>query len=362
MGGSGAPLWTVYAIGMNPRNFHVTEAALVHNTWPKPKTFQKMIWSTNYTRLACLTVNTLFWAGKDFAPKAIIDGKNIQDYLQDHYINACRHLAQRIHHAEGLEDDVVIGWESLNEPNRGLIGYENIEAIPSQQKLQLGTSPTAFQAMLTGAGRACEISEWAFGAMGPRRTGQKLIDPKGTMAWLSADDDAINYDQKYGWERDPQWRLGECIWAQHGVWDFKTGKALRSNYFASNPRTGKALPGYEAFTDEYFMPHYRRYKDMIRSVHAGAIMFCQPPILEIPPSIKGTEDDDKNMVHAIHYYDGFTLMTKKWSVITFCPSTFLCCGFRLTSAFKTGIASSTLTLLGFCAEPTNGLAHCSRFV
>lgn len=46
------------------------------------------IWQTNAFKLACSTVFTLFWAGRDFAPKALIDGKNIQDWLQEHYLGA----------------------------------------------------------------------------------------------------------------------------------------------------------------------------------------------------------------------------------------------------------------------------------
>lgn len=268
-----------------------------------------MIWSTNYTRLACLTIFTLFWAGKDFAPKAIIDGKNIQDYLQDHYIGACRYLAERIHKSGDLEDEVVFGWESLNEPSRGLIGVQDISVIPPEQKLQLGTSPTAFQAILTGAGRACEIPVWSFGSMGPHQTGTEIIDPEGETAWLPSDYD----DTAYGWHRDPQWKLGQCIWALHGVWDPSTDTFLRKDYFAKNPKTGETLD-YQGFTNEYFMSHYRKFRDAIRSVHSNAILLCQPPILEIPPSIKGTDDDDPNMVHASHYYDGLTIMTKHWYV------------------------------------------------
>ena len=58
-GGSGAPMWTLFAMGLNPRTFDVTEAAMVHNTWPDPATFPKMIWSTNYQRLACQTIFTV---------------------------------------------------------------------------------------------------------------------------------------------------------------------------------------------------------------------------------------------------------------------------------------------------------------
>lgn len=306
-GGSGAPMWTLYAAGFDPRNFNVTQAALVQNTYPDPANFPKMVWSTNYTRLVCQTMFTLFWAGKDFAPKAIIDGKNIQDYLQDHFIAACKHLASRIHEAGDLENDVIIGWESMNEPHRGMIGVQDISVIPPEQQLQLGTSPTAFQGMITGMGRPCEVTTWAVGSFGPHQVGRELIDPKGNTAWLQAGYD----DTAYGWKRDPQWKLGECLWAQHGVWDPSTDTLLRKDYFAKDPKTGESLD-YPAFSKQYFMNHYRKFRDAIRSVHEDAMMFCQPAVMEIPPAIKDTPDDEPNMVHAVHFYDGLTLMTKHW--------------------------------------------------
>jgi hypothetical protein len=280
----------------------------VHNTYPEPQNFPKMIWSTNYTRLACQAIFTFFFAGRDFAPKCIIDGKNIQDYLQDHFVNACAHLAKRIHEAGDLENEIVIGWESMNEPNRGLVGWGDITVIPDEQKLQKGTSPTAWQAILTGSGRACEVDTWDFGGMGPYKSGRVLVDPQGESAWLPADYD----ESRYGYKRDPGWKLGECIWAQHGVWDPKTDTLLKKDYFKKNPRTGEVLD-YEQFTNIYYMGHYRKFRDAIRAHHKDSIMFCQPPVLEIPPSIKGTADDDPKMVYAPHYYDGVTLMTKKWN-------------------------------------------------
>ncbi|KAJ6178822.1 hypothetical protein N7519_009283 [Penicillium mononematosum] len=307
-GGSGAPMWTLYAAGLNPKTFKNTEAALVQNTYDIPAEFPKMIWSTNYTRLVCQTMFTLFWAGRDFAPKAIIDGMNIQDYLQNHFINACAFLAQRIHEAGDLDGEVIIGWESMNEPHRGLVGVQDISVIPPEQQLQLGTSPTAFQAILTGSGKACEQTTWAFGNFGPYKTGTNLVDPAGVIAWLPADHD----DNKYGWQRDPGWKLGECIWAQHGVWDPSTDVLLQKDYFAKRPQTGEPLD-YEKFTNSYFLDHYRAYKNAIRGIWPDAIMFCQPPVMEVPPDIKGTIDDDPNMVHAVHFYDGLTLLTKHWN-------------------------------------------------
>lgn len=78
-GGSGAPFWTYIAAGMDPSKFRVTESAVVHNTAPNPEDFPKMIWSTNYDRMATATMFILFFAGRHFAHKAIINGKNIQD-------------------------------------------------------------------------------------------------------------------------------------------------------------------------------------------------------------------------------------------------------------------------------------------
>ncbi|KAJ5965505.1 glycosyl hydrolase [Penicillium waksmanii] len=309
-GGSGAPMWTFYAAGLDPKGFKKTEAALVQNTYDIPAEFPKMIWSTNYTRSVCQTMFTLFWAGRDFAPKAIIDGVNIQDYLQNHFIAACRYLAQKIHDAGDLENDVVIGWESMNEPNRGLVGVQDISIIPPEQQLQLGTSPTAFQAMLTAAGRACEETTWGFGNFGPYQTGRELVDPEGESAWLLPEDSAI--EQKYGWNRDSGWKLGECLWAQHGVWDTTSDTLLQKDYFSKVPKTGEKLD-YEVFTNTYFLNHYRAYRDAIRAVWPQSIMLCQPPVMEVPPDLKGTVDDDPNMVHAVHFYDGLTLMTKHWN-------------------------------------------------
>ncbi|KNB05964.1 hypothetical protein FOXG_08077 [Fusarium oxysporum f. sp. lycopersici 4287] len=238
-GGSGAPLWTIYACGLNPQSFAATEAAIVQNTYPNPDEFPKMIWSTNYYRLAAGTIFTMFFAGKDFAPKCIIDGVNIQDYLQDHFMRACGQLAQRIHEAGDLEDAVVIGWESMNEPNKGMTGLIDLYLLPG-------------------------------------------------------------------------WKLGECVWAQHGVWDMETDTLLRKDYFAKNPNTGKVID-YPQFTNTYFMDFWRKYVKICRAVHKDCIMLMQFPTLELPPEIKGTEDEDPRMAFTPHYYDGITLMTKHWN-------------------------------------------------
>jgi hypothetical protein len=309
-GGSGAPIWTLYACGFNPENFHATQAAIVQNTWDDPAKFPRMCWATNYQRLACQTMTTLFFSGRDFAPKCILDGKNIQDYLQEHFINACAHLTRRIHEAGDLEGDVVIGYETMNEPNRGYVGHPDLNTIPEDVKLRKVTAPTALQAMLTGSGRAVEVETWDFGFFGPYKSGTQLVDPGGVSAWLNS---SQWDDTKYSWKRDPGWRLGECIWAQHGVWDPKTDELLLPQYFAKHPSTGAELDQ-EVWTNTYFMDYYRAHKAAVRSIWPECMMFIQPSPFEIPPTIKDTEDgQDENMVFASHFYDGITLITKKWN-------------------------------------------------
>ncbi|THV66465.1 glycoside hydrolase [Aureobasidium pullulans] len=307
-GGSGAPMWTIYACGLNPKAFHQTQAAFVQNTWPNPADFPKMVWATNYQRLACQTILTLFFAGKEFAPKAILDGVNIQDYLQGHFMGANKILAQRIKEAGDLEHDVVIGWESMNEPNRGYIGWEDLSKWPADQNLKKGPAPTAFQSMLTGLGRAVEQDTFDFGNFGPYKSGSELVDPKGEIAWLPVDYD----DSRYGWQRDPDWKLGQCLWAQHGVWDPKNDKLLKKDYFCKVPVSGETIT-HEYYTNNFWLSHYRAYRDTIRSIFPDTIMFCQSSPFEVPPSIKGTKDDDPQMVFAPHFYDGITLITKKWN-------------------------------------------------
>lgn len=300
-------MWTLYACGLNPQAFGVTEAAMVHNTYHDPAQYPPMIWATNYTRLACQVMFTLFFGGQDFAPKAIINGKNIQDYLQGHFVAACKHFAMRIHEAGDLENDPIIGWESLNEPNKGLIAWPDLSVIPPEIKYRKGTAPTAWQAMLLGSGRPCEVETWEFGRLGPYRTGTTLVDPKGQSAWLPETYD----DTYYGWKRDSNWKLGECLWAQHGVWDPSKDVLLKGDYFAKNPSSGELID-YEFFTNYYFMQFYRQFRDAIRSIHHDCITFIQPPVLELPPSLKGTKDEDSRMVYAPHYYDGITLIRKSW--------------------------------------------------
>jgi hypothetical protein len=343
-GGSGAPYWTLLACGINPRSLTATQSALLHNEYPvpsspDPENYPAMIWGTNYYRLANQTIFTLFFAGRDYAPKCIIDGKNIQDWLQDHFIGAVKHLAERIKEAGGLLDECVIGWDSMNEPHGGMTGWADIRKIPSEQALKKGSTPTLAQSMRLGMGMKQEgIEWWDFGSFGPRRNGSVDIDPNGVKLWVESDvaDECEGVNGRWGWKRDEGWKLGRCIWAEHGVWEPRSDPTptsspstkedkdidiLQPDYFFYCRRTPPGEPKAKVnFIEEYFLPHLQNYYTALREYHPELIPFVQPPVFYPPPRlIDGIRDEDEvdllkgRGCFSTHYYDGLTLMTRHWN-------------------------------------------------
>ncbi|VDB96887.1 unnamed protein product, partial [Peniophora sp. CBMAI 1063] len=308
-GGSGAPYWTLEACGLNPRNFTATQAAVIHSEYPlahapDPASIPAMTWSTNYGRLAIQTLFTFFFAGKTYAPLCIIDGVNIQDYLQSHYISAMGALADRIKEtAPELLDACVIGWDSMNEPAEGFVGTPDLNVLPTQQGsvLKKGPTPTPAQGLRLGMGQAQTVEHWTFGTFGPSKDGTVTIDPKGMKAWLDPSTEVDGKHPRYGWTRDAGWELGTCVWAQHGVWDIATGYVLKPAYFA-----------HSGFISSYWRPHWESYARRIRQSHPEAILFIAPPVFAQPPELD--EGDLKGRaVYSTHYYDGLTLVSRKWN-------------------------------------------------
>ncbi|KAJ7220414.1 glycoside hydrolase family 5 protein [Mycena rebaudengoi] len=281
-GGSGAPFWTLAACGIDPRNLTATQAAIIHCEYPlahapDPASLPAMIWSTNYGRLLSQTVFTLFFAGRDFAPLCVIDGKNIQDYLQSHYIEAMGQLADRIHAAGDLLEDCVIGWDSMNEP----------------------ASASAWAKPQT-------VDNWTFGTFGPARDGTVTIDPKGRTIWAAPDTEPGGVHPN----------SGPCIWAQHGVWDVETGFVMLPQYFRFLSASA-AAPGPEPddpveFIEDYWKPHFVAFSRRIRTAHPEAILFVQPPVFARPPALDGDVLRGR-CAYSGHYYDGLTLVTRHWN-------------------------------------------------
>jgi|AutmiccommuBRH23_1029490.scaffolds.fasta_scaffold00481_4 hypothetical protein len=277
-GGDGAPGWTLELAGFEIKNIHPSGSAIVQNIHGDP--YPRMIWPTNYQKLAAATMFTLFFGGKDFAPNFQIAGIQIQDYLQDHYIQSMLQIVKRL-----AKYDHVIGYDSLNEPSNGWIG--NLDLRVNSGKLKLGEMPTPWQSILLGDGRQQEVEIWKMWKLGLRLSGWKMINQNQIRAWQKG---------------------LECIWKQHGVWttDDKDNPVLLNPYYFSEVNSEKI-----DFSINYLKPFINKFSRAVHEIDQDSIIFLEGvPEFQLPVWF---EDDAQPIVNATHWYDGVTLLTKNFN-------------------------------------------------
>ena len=305
-GGDGAPGWTFEAVGMDITKFKETGAAITHQEHGDP--FPRMIWPTNYGKLANLTMWTLFFGGDDFAPEMRVDGVPVQEYLQWHYINAIKQVALKL---KDLPN--VVGYDTLNEPSAGLIGVSDLRAPVGF--LLKGDSPTPFQAMLLGAGFPQEVGVWDMGLAGAKKKGTRLANPDGVSLWMEGQ---------------------EPVWKRNGVWGLDEAgrpQLLRPDHFT---KVGNRQVN---FYRDHFRPFANQYAHEIRSVRPSAIIFVEGVPSE--DHIAWTPNDAPNIVHAAHWYDGITLFIKNfvgWVGMDFLSQKFVIGPKRVRQSFADQIA------------------------
>lgn len=276
-GGDGAPGWTLEAAGLDMTRFAETGAAIVHATHGDP--FPQMIWPTNYGKLAAATMFTLFFGGDDFAPQTRVAGLPVQEYLQRHYVRAIQQVARRL---RGLSH--VVGYGTMNEPSAGYIGLEDLNSPFGM--MRKGDMPTAFQGMVLGAGFPQEVERWSLGLTGMRPRGKRTLNSEGARAWLPGHD---------------------CPWRENGVWGLDRAgqpRLLRPDHFSQVQ--GRPVDFYR----DYFRPFANYFAREIRAADPGAIIFLEG----VPgqPHLPWGPADAPNAVHAGHWYDGVTLVTKRF--------------------------------------------------
>jgi hypothetical protein len=277
-GGDGAPGWTLEAVGMDMTRLVETGAAVVHNQYAGA--FPTMIWPSNSGKLGAATMFTLFFGGSDFAPQLKVDGEPVQEYLQRHYIDAIMQVARRL-----KEFQHVVGYDSLNEPSAGYIGITDPNR-PFGMILK-GPMPTPLQSMALGAGIPQEVGLYTLGVTGMRRTGSRLLNPDQAILWRN------EYD---------------CPWRAAGVWDVDgqdQPRLLKPDHFSQ--RNGQPVH----FGRDYLKPFINRYAKAIRSVDPDAIIFAEGTPDEGLP--QWGPEDAHNIVNAPHWYDGITLVTKRYT-------------------------------------------------
>ena len=145
-----------------------------------------MSWGSNYRLPANAIMWTLFWCGRTVTPQFAIDGVNVQDFLQRHYLGAMEQIALRVRTMPH-----VLGFDTLNEPGVGWIGerltYRHLRPTPEHPlRVRPGLALSALDALAIARGIPTTVP-WlkrnpTTGMAEP--AGEKLVNPHGVSIWL----------------------------------------------------------------------------------------------------------------------------------------------------------------------------------
>jgi hypothetical protein len=279
-GGDGAPLWTFEIAGMDATKFQETGAAFIHNIYGDP--FPKMIWYTNNYKLASSTLFTLFFGGNDFAPKTKVGSIPIQDFLQQHYIDALVQVAREL---KDLPN--VVGFELMNEPSAGYIGIEDITQ-PYHTEVT-GDAPTPWQGILLGEGVTQKIKKYRVGAVSLKDGGETVWNQEKVSVWN---------DGQPG------------IWIQNGVGEKQSDGSIKlknAAYFSTV--NGQKVD----FNKMYYEPFALKYANAIHAVDNNWIICVDnalSPYAHDLPDLKELKGVD--WINGSHWYDDVTLVKKQY--------------------------------------------------
>ncbi len=300
-GGDGAPWWTLDAAGFvtDDDSLHQSGSAFLHHLHDtKLYPPAKMIWMSNYGKLATATMFTLFFAGDDYAPGIHVNSYyaklyhthhshhkkqtqqhvSIQQFLQKYYLMFINTVAQKV-----KDKSNIIGFNSMNEPSNGYVGVEDLRK--RAQPMPFGTSHSYFDGMRMGAGEVMKRHFFSFPFI---FHSEQIVNPESIMAWKSPDHD---------------------IWRKVGVYGINknTGNIMlhRPHYFSLNGKD---------FMNEYMVPLFQKMQMSIAEHNPKFILYAEPFIdVNNHQSIRAPQSLDCNkFAWAPHWYDGASLIFRKY--------------------------------------------------
>lgn len=286
-GGDGAPLWTLEAAGFDPARLEECGAAFTLTG--QGERYIPMSWQMNNLRYGAATLFSLFFAGNLLAPGRYADGVPVQDWLQDHYIEAMRHTARRL-----KDCSAVTGFGTMNEPHYGFIG---LSSLSSHHRITgpRGSVPTAFQAIAAASGFSQKIRRVALAGAVPS-AGTEILNPDGVRLF----------------------REGVvCPWQEAGIWTVQDGMpVVKKDDWFCRPN-GRELD----FGRDCLAPFQKRFMDAFSRKHKHYLFFVEGVPFEARASwaadayrdADASRDAERpRVVEAFHWYDGMTLLFKKW--------------------------------------------------
>jgi hypothetical protein len=290
-GGDGAPAWTMEKLGMDLDLIDRSGAAVTRQRYglyhkskkhPDGDPFPKMIWPSNYNRYASATMFSLFFAGAAYAPDLTVNGENIQDWLQNHYIAAFRHAQRRLKNCAAIK-----GWGVMNEPHYGFIGHQNLN-VAENITIPVGPRPSPWQVICAASGYPVKVPVYSMLFMGMRVSHYETLNAEGVSLF------------KKGYT---------CPWKQAGVWTNGVApKLLRGNHFS------RYLNRRAVFTDDFLKPFSIKYINAMKEADEHSFFFIEGLPDTVKPESYQTwkSSDPANVISAFHWYDGLSLFTKSF--------------------------------------------------
>ena len=294
-GGSGAPCWIFDKLGLDYRRFDAAGAAHVmqyrydYTSTEKRQEdhYPTMSWPLNYRLPVNGIVWTAFFAGRTFTPDWIIDGVNVQDYLQDHYLGCVRAVAKRVRDLPN-----VIGFDSLNEPGMGWIGHKMTERpggnVSGDFAVGLtGPAWTPLDGLCVARGMPTPVPHLAIDNNRLIVDKQVVKNPDAVSIWTSPAADPFEVA---------------------GAWRVENGKAYAPDENFFRMRNGKLIHPEQ----EFLQPFFARMAETIRALQPDWLLFAEinPHVItqgrSFPPIMP------EKSVNASHWYDINLLVSKRF--------------------------------------------------
>jgi hypothetical protein len=291
-GGDGAPGWTFEAVGLDFTKFHAAGAAHVmqhkydYAKGGRQDAYPQMTWASNYRLPANGIMWTLFFAGRDMTPNFTIEGKNVQDYLQDHYIGAMRAVAERV-----KDQAHVIGFDTLNEPGEGFIGQpltgrQQHDSTDMTADMRPGLAISPMDALLAARGVSRKVPFLAMDretrTMKELRT--EILNPNGVSIWTR-----------------------DCPFEAAGAYDSRNRTAPINEQFFTH-RDGQKI----AIEADYMAPFFTRVAGAVRAIRQDWLIFAEVSPFRAFMGAGFAPGAPERTVNASHWYDIQTLASKRF--------------------------------------------------
>ncbi|MHB8380983.1 MAG: cellulase family glycosylhydrolase [Candidatus Binataceae bacterium] len=294
-GGDGAPCWMFDKIGIDYQRLSESGSAHVMQHLydyarggRQEDRYPTMSWSQNAHWPANGIMWTLFFAGRDFAPTFSIDGRNVQDYMQHHYLNAQAEIARRVRDLPN-----VMGFDTLNEPHEGWIGhslsYRHLgpsEENPLPAGAGLAWSPIDALLVSRGVTRGIPVVEYDKTLKRMVVRSERTVNERGVSIWRKGRVDP--FEEAGAWRMDADGNY----------------EILRNEFFqlVKDRRVN--------FIEDYMGPFFTRVAQKMRAINPDWILFAELDPLSgfIGPGFPVETPD--NTVNAGHWYDIATLGRK----------------------------------------------------